>query len=59
MSMIIFDENRFKEVNRKNKIEPEKLLPLLEQIKKRSAVDYSKLISIICIYADENYLNIR
>lgn len=59
MNMIIFDENKVIEVNRKNRIDPEKLLPLLQRIKNRSASDYSKLIDIICIYADENYLNIR
>ncbi len=35
------------------------MLPLIERIKSRSLKDYAKLVGIVCIYADEHYMNIR
>ena len=52
---ILFDDD----LRRKSKIEPDKLLPLIDRIKKRSLRDYAKLVGIVCIYADEHYMNIR
>ena len=57
--ILSFDLEQAKETERKNRIEPEKLLPLLRRIKKQSPQDYAKIVSILCIYGNENYLNIR
>ena len=58
-NVLYYDRERIEEMKRKSRIEPDKLLPLLRRIKKQSPQDYAKIVSILCIYGNENYLNIR